>query len=112
MKSSTATRLFSACLLAGAALQANAGEIARFDPNECNTPTYNRDWERNEESGQVLLSFQVDAKGKVMAIKVVQSSGWPDLDSASVRALKQCVFKKAASESKNWESVRYTWVLK
>ncbi len=101
----------STCLLAGAAFQASAAEASRLDPNECNVPAYRRDWEINEESGQVQLAFQVDANGKVKAVKLVESSGWPDLDSASVRALKQCVFKNAAA-STSWESVRYTWVLK
>ncbi len=115
MKSCTRTRLFSAlsaCLLAGAALQASAGEISPDETKACNTPAYRREWESNEESGQVLLSFQVDANGKVKSVKLLESSGWPDLDSASVRALKQCVFKSAAPDSKNWGAVRYTWVLK
>jgi protein TonB len=102
---------FFAAMLACTTLQSHAGETAHIDTGDCSTPEYRRDWETNEESGAVLLSFQVDAKGKVKAIKVIESSGWPDLDLASVRSLRQCVFKNAAA-AKNWESVRYTWVLK
>lgn len=114
----TRTRLLStltAALLACVTLQAQADDTAPVDMSGCNTAAYKRDWETNEESGKVLLAFQLDASGKVKAVKLVESSGWPDLDSASVRALKQCVFKAANSSSatpENWETVRYSWVLK
>ena len=116
----TRTRLLStltAALLACVTLQAHAADAdtAPVDMSGCNTAAYKRDWETNEESGKVLLAFQLDASGKVKAVKLVESSGWPDLDSASVRALKQCVFKAANSSSatpENWETVRYSWVLK
>ena len=103
--------LLSAFALACATSQIQAAETARIDTNDCGVPAYRHDWEVDEESGQVLLAFQVDAKGKVKSVKLVESSGWPELDSASMRALKRCVFKNAAA-AKEWESVRYTWVLK
>jgi len=115
----TRTRLLStlsAAMFACVTLQAHAADTgtAPIDMSGCNTAAYKRDWETNEESGKVLLAFQLDADGKVKAVKLVESSGWPDLDSASVRALKQCVFKSASSAAapENWETVRYTWVLK
>ena len=111
------TRLITALVagtLALATMQARAADTERLDTHDCGTPEYKRDWAIDEESGQVLLSFQVGDNGKVKTIKVVESSGFPSLDSASVRALKRCVFKNAtaASKSQNWETVRYTWVLK
>ena len=115
MNTGTYTRLryaLSICVLACAAVEARADTVSRIDTSDCSAPAYRRDWEANEESGQVLLSFQVDAKGKVTSVKLVESSGWSDLDLASVRALKRCVFKGATPDSKSWESMRYTWVLK
>ena len=112
----TRARLFSAlvCFMLASmpVFDASAGEAAPIDTSTCLVPAYRHDWEINEESGQVLLAFQLDAKGKVKSVKLVESSGWPDLDSASVRALKQCVFKAGATAIRNWETVRYTWVLK
>jgi TonB family protein len=102
---------FSLALLSAEA-QADGAAAPAVDTRDCGAPAYQRDWESNEESGQVLLAFQVGGNGKVKAVKLVESSGWPNLDSASVRAIKRCVFKSAASNSQNWESVRYTWVLK
>ena len=105
------TRLFAALCFFMTAATAGAGEAPQINTGDCKIPAYRHDWTADEESGQVLLAFQIDAKGKVVAVKLVESSGWPDLDSASVRSLKQCVFKNA-SASQNWEEVRYTWVLK
>ena len=90
---------------------ASAREVSQINTNDCRVPVYRHDWETSEESGDVRLAFQIDAKGKVTAVKLVESSGWPDLDAASVRSLKQCVFKSAPA-SLNWEAVRYTWILK
>jgi TonB family protein len=111
MNARTLLCAFCATLFACATLQAHAGEAAHIDTGDCNVPAYLHEWQVNDESGEVLLSFQVDAKGKVKSIKVVESSGWPDLDLASVRSLKRCVFKNAAA-AKDWESVKFTWVLK
>ena len=107
----TRTRLFAALSFFMTAATAGAGEAPQINTGDCHVPAYRHDWETAEESGQVRLAFQIDAKGKVIAVKLVESSGWPDLDSASVRSLKQCVFKNA-SATQNWEEVRYTWVLK
>lgn len=101
----------SAAVLASATLAAHAEETTHIDTRDCNVPAYQHDWQSDEESGDVLLQFQVDTKGKVKSVKLVESSGWADLDLASVRALKHCVFKNAAS-AKDWEAVRFTWVLK
>ena len=59
----------------------------------------------------------VDASGKVKDVKLVESSGYADLDSASVRTIKRCVFKNgvastSASSNAAWESVKVSWVLK
>ncbi|MBV8634977.1 MAG: TonB family protein [Burkholderiaceae bacterium] len=111
----TRTRLLStiaAFMLACTAGHAGAGETSTVDTSGCKVPSYRHDWETNEESGEVVLAVQFDAKGKLKAVKLVESSGWPDLDFASLRSLRQCVFKNTATTSQSWETVRYIWLLK
>lgn len=85
---------------------------AKVDAQSCSAPSYHHEWETDDESGEVLLSFQVGEDGKVKSVKMLESSGFPELDSASVRAIKRCTFKSSTENSTNWESVRFYWVLK
>lgn len=104
--------------LATVATHAWAGESsARPDTRDCGVPEYKQEWLSEGESGQVVVAFQVDGSGKVKDVKLVESSGYADLDTASVRTIKRCVFKNgaesaASSSNAAWESVKVTWVLK
>ena len=50
---------------------------------------YPRAARRNGYEGRVILSFQVDRKGKVGEIKLVQSCGHPELDEEGVATLRR-----------------------
>jgi TonB family protein len=103
----------SALALVTLSPHASADETSvKVDTQSCGAPAYHHDWESDEESGEVLLSFLVGEDGKVISVKMLESSGFPELDSASVRAIKRCTFKSSTTNDKNWESVRFYWVLK
>jgi len=110
--------LMAALSLASLSTQAWAGEAsARVDTHDCGVPEYKQEWQADEETGEVVVAFKVDPSGKVKDVKLVASSGYPDLDSASVRTIKRCVFKSGvsaapAASSAAWESVKVSWVLK
>ncbi len=110
--------LMAALSLASLSTQAWAGETsARVDAHDCGVPEYKQEWQAEEETGEVIVAFKVDGSGKVKDVKLVESSGYTDLDSASVRAIKRCVFKSGAANTAApgnaaWESVKVSWVLK
>jgi len=110
--------LMAALSLASLSTQVWAGEAsARPDTHDCGVPEYKQEWQAEEETGEVIVAFKVDASGKVKDVKLVESSGYADLDSASVRTIKRCVFKNgvastSASSNAAWESVKVSWVLK
>lgn len=92
-----------------------AGEVQpRMETATCEKPEYPLRWQEEGESGTVMVAVLVDADGKVMASKVVNSSGSTRVDRASVRASARCKFQPAAREGQavpSWTKVQYSWNL-
>jgi TonB family protein len=99
-----------------AAIVASAGNAARntviTDPRDCPTPTYPERSYRNGETGTVLLSLLVGNDGRVIESKVQKSSGFPELDKATKKAVAQCKFKPADGQVEPvWTKMVYAWSL-
>jgi periplasmic protein TonB len=57
-------------------------------PLSCPPPSYPPASIRDGEEGQVLVRMQIAATGRVCAVEVVHSSGFPRLDEAAVSAVR------------------------
>ncbi|MQA37553.1 TonB family protein [Rugamonas aquatica] len=82
------------------------------DARACPTPAYPITAYRNGESGSVLLALLVANDGRVLESKIQKSSGSSDLDKAARKALSQCRFKPASSDSQadpTWATLTYVW---
>lgn len=82
------------------------------DARACPTPAYPINAYRNGESGSVLLALLVANDGRVLESKIQKSSGSSDLDKAARKALSQCRFKPASSDSQadpTWATLTYVW---
>ena len=103
-------------LLSLSCLSASADETSNIlKMNTCEMPEYDTQMLRKEEKGQVKLRFSTDATGKVTEAKVEKSSGFANLDKASLSALKNCQFdtKKSANVvSKPSQVIAFTWTIK
>jgi len=98
----------SALLLSLAAPLAMAATV---DPKDCVKPEFPARWLNEGDSGNVVVAFLVGADGKVLDSKLVESSGFPRVDRASIRAGAACKFKPAADQTAaSWAKVKYTWV--
>jgi len=114
----TTTRLIGTLsgllLLASSALSPAANAAPVLDTSSCAAPSYKYAWEKEEERGAVTIAVLVGGNGNVVSTKVLASSGYSDLDVATVRAIKRCVFKSAARNgeiAQTWAKVRVDWVL-
>jgi len=93
---------------------ARVSETAEMLWELCPKPDYPRASVRNEEQGVVTLSFTVAPSGRLLAAKVVRSSGFPGLDNAAYGALARCRFKPARLEGLQVQAtvnVQYVWSL-
>lgn len=74
---------------------------ARIDapplPRRAIKPDYPRGARQRGEQGNVVLEIRVTAEGTVETVKVVLSSGFPELDAAAVQAAKAAKFSPAKS---------------
>jgi periplasmic protein TonB len=94
------------------ALAAPLSMAATVDPKDCTTPEFQARWLNEGDSGNVVVAFLVGADGKVLDSKLVESSGYPRVDRASIRAGAGCKFKPASDQSAaSWAKVKYTWVV-
>jgi len=88
--------------------------IAGLDPKEsCPAPAYPRAALANEEQGATVVSVLVGVDGHVTDSKVEKSSGFSDLDRATLK-LAQCKFKPVLKDGKaepSWVSLEYDWKL-
>lgn len=99
----------SALLLTLAAPLAMAATV---DPKDCVKPNFPARWVNDGDSGNVVIAFLVGADGKVLDSRLVESSGFLNLDRASIRAGAGCKFKPANDQSAaSWAKVKYTWVV-
>lgn len=74
----------------------SAGATAPARPSAGNrAPEYPAEARRRGQEGVVLLRLVVDATGDVTGVSVAESSGWPLLDMAAVRAARTWRFTPA-----------------
>jgi len=81
--------------------------------NSCK-PEYPRASLLAEETGVVRVQFDVGADGQLVGASVVKSSGFKNLDKATVNGLSRCKFRAAVKEGKNVQSsftAEYVWKL-
>jgi protein TonB len=79
----------------------------------CDKPEYPRASLVNEEQGTVVLALQISTDGKVMDSKVEKSSGYKNLDKATMK-LAGCKFKPMTKDGKaeeGWAKFEYSWTL-
>ncbi len=122
-KSTIFSRTIFALLFSASALIANASESTSPWANQsCSMPEYDRKMLRAEEKGVVKLRFSTDLNGNVVNAKIEESSGFTNLDRASMSALKSCRFE-AENQSKKTDSnipaeqlpsrvISFTWAIK
>ncbi len=78
----------------------------------CATPTYEDKFIAREEEGIVKLALQIGADGKVVDAKIVNSSGFANLDKASLSAVHGCSFTASTTETSLTPSnISFKWVL-
>ena len=65
-----------------------ASYFYKFKRNLYQVWTYPRNSIMNNEQGRVRIQFSIKKDGSITNIRVVSSSGYPDLDRAAVDALK------------------------
>jgi TonB family protein len=76
----------------------------------CATPTYAEKSIIKDEEGIVKLALRIGVDGKVVDAKVLTSSGFANLDKASLSAVQDCSFTANASDSV-WANISFNWIL-
>jgi periplasmic protein TonB len=82
--------------------------------SSCDKPEYPPAARRANETGTVLLSFLIDANGRVIQSKVERSSGSRRLDEAAREGLGLCKFRPATvngTATQAWARIEYVWRL-
>ncbi len=82
--------------------------------SSCDKPEYPPAARRANETGTVLLSFLIDASGRVIQSKVERSSGSRRLDDAAREGLGLCKFRPATVDgapTQAWARIEYVWRL-
>jgi protein TonB len=80
----------------------------------CEKPEYPRTSLRNEEEGIVTVRLTIGADGNVVESAVEKSSGFRDLDKATLKAWSLCHFTPAMADGKAVQSstrMQYVWKL-
>jgi protein TonB len=90
-----------------------APQPAFVDLNACK-PEYPKSALMSEETGIVRVRFVVGADSQLLSAAVLKSSGFKDLDKATVAALSHCQFKAAMQDGAPIQSAftsEYVWKL-
>jgi protein TonB len=58
-------------------------------------PRYPESARRRGIEGTVLLQMRITAQGRVEAVKVVRSAGYPELDESAIEAVRRWRFEPA-----------------
>ncbi|MGK5081354.1 TonB family protein [Janthinobacterium sp. HLX7-2] len=111
--------LAGACLgIYGQAVAADSAPVlernAIIDFGVCSKPHYPSASLQAKETGTVILSYDVDATGKVQGSSVIKSSGHPALDEAARSGMAKCTFKPALAAGKPVSAsvrLQYVWSL-
>jgi len=85
---------------------------AVVDARTCEKPAYPPAALRAHETGVVLLSFLIDADGRVLDGKIERSSGFRRLDEAAKGGLALCKFRPATIDGRperSRASIEYVW---
>ena len=78
----------------------------------CATPTYEEKSIRRDEEGIVKLALRIGVDGKVLDAKLLTSSGFANLDKASLSAVQGCSFTASMAESPmTWSNISFNWIL-
>ncbi len=80
----------------------------------CEKPEYPRTSLRNEEEGSVNVKLTIGADGTVVDAAIEKSSGFKDLDRATLKAWSLCHFTPAMSDGQPVQSttrMQYVWKL-
>lgn len=109
------TRLLIAAALSSISFAAmSADSVASLDTKSpCDKPEYPRASLVNEEQGTVVLALEIGVDGKVVDSKVEKSSGYKNLDKATLK-LANCHFKPVVQDGKpiqSWAKFEYVWKL-
>lgn len=73
----------------------------RIDPKRCPAPEYPPVSRRNKEEGRVVLDLEVDAKGGVAAVRIVEPSKFVRLRSAAEKSASKWTLIPASSNGKS-----------
>ncbi len=80
----------------------------------CAKLAYPAESQRNGEQGTVQMDFLIDVDGTVLEKSVVKSSGFANLDRATLEGIGACQFSPAVTNGKPERSLlpfSYTWTL-
>ncbi|GAC1519706.1 MAG: energy transducer TonB [Collimonas sp.] len=80
----------------------------------CEKPEYPRTSLRNEEQGSVNVKLTIGADGSVVDAAIEKSSGFKDLDKATLKAWSLCHFTPAMADGQPVQSttrMQYVWKL-
>ncbi len=87
----------------------------RLDGAHSHEPEYPPVSRRLGEQGTVILQVLVDAEGRAIEAKIVQSSGFPRLDQAAIAGVKDDYrFVPGTLDGKAqpmWYTFKFTWKL-
>ena len=101
-------------VIAIAAEAAETADSATLDKQtHCDMPEYPRASLVHEEQGTVILALQIGVDGKVIDSKVEQSSGFKNLDKATLK-FAQCKFMPLMKDGKpeqGWAKFQFNWKL-
>lgn len=81
------------------------------DLNACK-PVYPKASLMAEETGTVRVQFEIGADSQLVGVSIVKSSGFKNLDNATVNGLSHCKFKAAYKDGKAVQSsftTEYVW---
>jgi protein TonB len=83
------------------------------DLNGCK-PEYPAASVQAEETGTVRVQFEIGADAQLVSAKILKSSGFKNLDKATINGLSRCKFKAAYKDGKPVQSsftTEYVWKL-
>ena len=84
-----------------AARQARVEPQIRARPKKPIKPFYPRTCRERGEEGNVTLEFEIDARGVVSSVLVMESCGFPDLENAAKAAVKKARFEPAKRDGRS-----------
>ncbi|AMO99274.1 tonB family C-terminal domain protein [Collimonas arenae] len=94
--------------------QAGPAHTSAKVAGNCEKPEYPRSSLRNEEEGSVTVKLTIGVDGNVIDSAVEKSSGFKDLDRATLKAWSLCHFTPAMADGQAVQSstrMQYVWKL-